>query len=197
MKRSILIPTVVAAALGLAGQSAVAAPPAPAAPALPGMQTGAAPWPPQISLLLERLQAMGLPALRREGTELHLHQHLDLFINGKAVAIPPQIGINMVAGFIAQVHTHDGSGVIHIESPVVSRFTLGQFFDIWGVRFTPSCLGSYCKAGDTKLRVYVNGKAVTTNPRDVELADDQAIVVTYGTAKELPNPIPSTFKSPS
>ena len=167
------------------------------ASALPGMQTSEAPWPPQISQLQDRLGMMGLPALRREGTELHIHQHLDLFINGKTVSVPPMVGINMVAGFIAPVHTHDGSGVIHIESPIVNRYTLGQFFDIWGVRLTPTCLGAYCNTGDKLLRIFVNGAAVTSNPREIELVNDQEIVVTYGAESELPKPMPSTFKGPT
>jgi len=178
-------------------QAATAALAADDASALPGLQTSEAPWAPQLSHLEDRLQAIGLPALRREGTALHLHQHLDLFINGKAVSVPPMIGINMVAGFIAPVHTHDGTGVIHIESAIVSRYTLGQFFDIWGVRFTPTCLGGYCNTGAQLLRVYVNGAPVTSNPREIELQDNQEIVITYGTAQELPKPIPSTFKAPS
>ncbi|HTP41168.1 MAG TPA: hypothetical protein VML36_01990 [Nitrospiria bacterium] len=165
--------------------------------ALPGLQTSEAPWAPQLSHLEDRLQAIGLPALRREGTALHIHQHLDLYIHGQPVPVPPMIGINAVAGFISPVHTHDGSGTIHIESAIVSRYTLGQFFDIWGVRFSPTCLGGYCNAGDQRLRVYVNGALVTTNPRDIGLEDNQEIVVTYGTEQELPKPIPSTFKAPS
>jgi hypothetical protein len=165
--------------------------------ALPGLQTSEAPWAPQLSHLEERLMAIGLPALRREGTTLHMHQHLDLFIHGHPVPVPAEIGVNRVEGFIAPIHTHDGSGVIHIESSVVSRYTLGQFFDIWGLRLTSTCLGGYCNAGDQLLRVYVNGAPVTSPPRDIGLEDNQEIVITYGTAQELPAPIPSTFKAPS
>ncbi len=167
------------------------------APALPGMQITEAPWVPQLSHLEERLQMIGLPAMRREGTTLHTHQHLDLFIHGKTIPVPPQIGINMVSGFISPVHTHDGTGAIHIESAVVNRYTLGQFFDIWGVRLTPTCIGSYCNAGQKALQVFVNGAAVNSNPREIELVDNQEIVITYGTAKELPKPMPSAFKAPS
>jgi hypothetical protein len=164
---------------------------------LPGLQTSEAPWAPQVSHLEERLQMIGLPALQREGTTLHLHQHLDLFIHGHQVPVPPMIGINMVAGFISPVHTHDGTGTIHIESAIVSRYTLGQFFDVWGLRLTPSCLGGYCNTDEQTLRVYVNGAPVNSNPREIELEDNQEIVITYGTEQELPTPIPSTFKAPA
>jgi hypothetical protein len=162
---------------------------------LPGIQTSAAPWTPETSYLLERLQRIGLPALLREGTQLHTHQHLDLFIDGRAVAVPAGIGIDQVGGFISPVHTHDKSGTIHIESPESGRYTLGQFFDVWGVRFSQTCIGSYCNAEDKALRVYVNGDKVDSNPRRIALEQGQEIAVTFGTAKELPDPIPSEFHS--
>ncbi|HET6371651.1 MAG TPA: hypothetical protein VFG95_10665 [Nitrospiria bacterium] len=160
---------------------------------LPGIQLTNAPWNPETSYLLERLQQVGLPALLKEGTQLHTHQHLDLFIDGRAVTVPAGVGIDQVGGFISPIHTHDKSGTIHIESPESGRYTLGQFFDVWGVRFTRDCIGSYCNAGDKALRVYVNGSIVGSDPRQVELEEGQEIAVTFGTTKELPDPIPSTF----
>jgi hypothetical protein len=64
---------------------------------------------------------------------------------------------------------------------------------VWGVRFTPSCLGAYCNEGNNRLQVFVDGDEVTDNRQDVQLDDQTVIVVTYGTAAELPDPIPSTF----
>ena len=55
----------------------------PAAAALFGMQTGPAPWLPEITNLRGRLTAINLPALRAEGEALHIHQHLDVVVNGK------------------------------------------------------------------------------------------------------------------
>ncbi|MEW6324614.1 MAG: hypothetical protein AB1515_04440 [Nitrospirota bacterium] len=163
---------------------------------LPGLRTTEAPWPLEITHLRERLRLTGLPALESEGTNFHVHPHLDLFINGKPLQVPPAIGINPVARFISPIHTHDETGVIHIESFTAGPFTLGQFFDVWGVRLTDACLGGYCNAGEKKLRVHVNGKPVNSNFREIVLANDQAIVVSYGTLTELPDPIPSTFKGP-
>jgi hypothetical protein len=162
---------------------------------LPGIQLTSAPWTPETSYLLERLHRVGLPALLKEGTQLHTHQHLDLFIDAHAVPVPAGIGIDQVGGFISPIHTHDKSGTIHIESPESGRYTLGQFFDVWGVRFTKDCIGSYCSAGDKALRVYVNGSIVGSDPRKVELEQGQEIAVTFGTTKELPDPIPTEFHS--
>jgi hypothetical protein len=164
---------------------------------LPGIQTGEAPWEPEHKHLRERLNSIGLPALLQEGTVMHAHQHLDIFIHGKTVPVPAMIGVNVAEQYISPIHTHDGSGEIHIESPTVQNFTLGQFFDIWGVRFTQKCVGSDCEDPQNAIRVFVNGQAETGDPRRILLSDHQEIVVAYGTAQELPSPIPSEhFFSP-
>ncbi|MBI3812023.1 MAG: hypothetical protein HY283_07445 [Nitrospirae bacterium] len=170
-------------------------PAAPAAPvnvdALPGIQTGPEPWSSELNDLRDRLKIIGLPALLEEGNTMHGHQHLDLFIKGKFVSVPPMIGINVAERFIAPVHTHDTTGEIHIESPTVQTYTLGQFFDIWGVRFSAKCIGAYCEDTQNTIKVFLDGRAVAGDPRLLELKDHLEIVVTYGTPGELPNPIPS------
>lgn len=163
---------------------------------LAGIQAGEAPWPAQIERLRERLSQIGLPALAAEGSVLHIHQHLDIFINGQALAIPPEIGVNEAAGFISPVHTHGPDAIIHVESPRVETFTLGQFFDVWGVRFTNQCLGSYCSEGDRTLKVYINGDLYKDDPRQIKLKERQQIVVIYGRADESPKPIPSSYNFP-
>ena len=162
---------------------------------LAGAQKTGPPWGIELPHLQERLQQIGLPALRREGTALHTHQHLQLFIDGKSVPVPAAIGINPVVGFISRIHTHDNTGTIHIESAdMVGRYTLGQFFDIWGVPLTVKCIGTLCNTGDRMIRAYVNGTLVPGDPRAIELKEHEEIVLTYGTAKELPSPIPSTYR---
>ena len=78
---------------------------------------------------------MGLPALTAEGEALHTHQHIDIYVDGQPVVVPAYIGINATEGFLSPIHTHDSTGIIHVESPTVRDFTLGEFFDVWGVRF--------------------------------------------------------------
>ena len=160
---------------------------------LPGIQIGNAPWQPEIDNLKGRLDAIALPALFEEGSALHTHQHLDIFINGKSVAVPADIGVNELQSFISPIHTHDYSAVIHVESPTIQTFTLGQFFDIWGVRLSENCIGGYCSDNQKNLKVYVNGKLVAGNPRLLELSEHQEIAVVYGDDAETPNPIPSTY----
>jgi hypothetical protein len=164
---------------------------------LAGILTGPAPWPANTEDLLARLSAMGLPALPAEGSTLHIHQHLDLYVNGTKQVVPAQIGIITSPQVVfSPLHTHDTSGIIHVESPTVRSFTLGEFFDVWGVRFTPTCIGGYCTQGDKTLRVYVDGQLATGDPTTLKLFTHEEIVVTYGTEAELPNPIPSSYTFP-
>jgi hypothetical protein len=51
---------------------------------LTGQLEGSAPWPRNVAGLGARLRELGLPALAQEGTALHIHQHLDLYVDGQA-----------------------------------------------------------------------------------------------------------------
>ena len=164
---------------------------------LPGELTGPAPWPRNVAQLRARLAALNLPALAFEGTVLHIHQHLDLFVHGRRVVVPAGIGIDAAGQFISPLHTHDTSGIIHVESPTVRRFTLGQFFGVWGVRLGRGRLGGYVAHGDQTLRLYVNGRAVEGDPSGLALAPHQEIVLAFGTPRELPQPIPAAYPFPA
>ncbi|MEO6536663.1 MAG: hypothetical protein ABIT47_03130 [Candidatus Paceibacterota bacterium] len=162
---------------------------------LPGIQTGMGPWEVETPNLLGRLKAIGLPALAAEGNVLHIHQHLDLIINGQPMIIPSHIGVNEVAGFISPLHSHDTTGIIHVESNVVRDFTLGEFFDIWGVELTADCLGGYCNTGSATMRIYSNGTLYSGSPRDLVLTAHQEIVFSYGST--TPTTIPTTYAFPA
>ena len=162
-------------------------------PDLEGLQTDEPPWDPATGSLRERLEQIGLPYLEGEDLSLHFHLHLDVEVDGKPVEVPKDIGINEGAGRLTVIHTHDDSGVIHVESPKGHEYTLGQVFDVWGVRFTSDCLGGLCNEGDEQVRVYADGKLITRDPRLIELGSHQEILVTYGTEEQVPDPVPSRY----
>lgn len=164
---------------------------------VPGLRTTTAPWAIDTAGLRQRLSAIGLHALTEEGTALHIHQHLDIFIDGAAVPVPAGIGINEGERFITEIHTHDTSGIIHVESPTVERFTLGEFFDVWGVRFSSDCIGGYCADQSKSLRVYVNGKRYQGDPREIHLDDHEEIAIVFGTPQENPAILPMTYSFPT
>lgn len=164
---------------------------------LPGEMRSAGPWPANNGLALgPRLKAIGIAKLKEEGQRLHTHQHLDIVVNGQGYRIPSGIGIDRRDRFISPLHTHDFSGITHIESPVVRAFTLGQLFDVWGLRFTSKCLGAHCEKGKRRVWVFVNGAKVFGDPRALRLREHQEIVVAYGTYASIPKPIPWFYPFP-
>jgi hypothetical protein len=153
---------------------------------LPGELRTEAPWPANAELSLERAGEIGLPA---EGTTLHEHANVQVFVNGEPQSVPQGIGITEDG--LASLHTHTGDGLVHVESSQVRDFTLGEFFDVWGVLLSPTCIGAYCQQADEELIVFVDGQRVDGPIRDVVLDDQSVIVVTFGTPDELPDPIPT------
>ncbi len=93
--------------------------------------TRSAPTPPGGS----RDAVFPFPCLRDEGDAQHVHPYLRIAINGQPVTIPALIGIRTVPGrgaCLEPVHTHDASGIIHIESASPTQiYTLADFFAIW------------------------------------------------------------------
>ena len=143
--------------------------------------------------LLGNMQKAGLEALSSEGTAMHIHQHLDIVVNGKPIPIPASIGIG--TGFISAVHTHDSSGILHIESPVKKDFTLGQFFKEWNVDFDDSHIGIFASGQNNKLIVAVNGVPITNVQKYVVQPHDE-IEIWYGNKNESPSLI-KDYKFPS
>jgi hypothetical protein len=153
---------------------------------LPGLQTGPPPWGNDVQNLADRLQPLGLSQLSAEGTVLHIHQYLDLWVNGKRVTLPPNVGIDDNT-FITELHVHVGEpNIIHVESPVKKTFHLGQLFGEWGVRLTSRCVGRFCGP----LNWWVNGAKQTGNPADLALQEHQVIVIALG---KRPPTVPKTY----
>jgi hypothetical protein len=157
-----------------------------------GLQTGPAPWAPEYGSLERRLAALRLPG--PSDTAFHIHALLRIYIDGRPVPVPAQIGIDPRGRFLAPLHTRDASGIVHIESRRPYPFTLGQFFTTWGVRFTDTRLGAYEADGSRRLRVYVDGRRVPHPTRHVLRAHDR-IVVTYGAPRSSPTTDPTPFPS--
>jgi hypothetical protein len=174
---------------------------APAAPPTAPRRTPA-PWPaPRYAL--SRIAYSGLTPLL--GTPIrHDHVHLDVIVDGREVTVPAGVGIaepadtgpcpplggkrgDCATGHVyfgqvanAPLHTHSASGLIHIEADRRGRYTLGQFFDEWGVRLDARCVGGYCTSGKKELRVFVDGRRRRGDPRAIVLGNHQELAVVYG-----------------
>ena len=130
----------------------------------------------------------------------HIHAHLTVFVNGVQRQVPPGIGVPVPQAeptpqgpFVVSgacfywLHTHAADGIIHVESPAQRRYTLGQFFDLWGQVLSPT------RVGDVIGRVvaFYNGGHVLSDPRAIPLTAHADIQLDVGAPLVGPVVVPS------
>jgi hypothetical protein len=124
-----------------------------------------------------RVAAAGLD-LGPMGMAEHYHPQLRVIINGTAVPVPGNIGVDPSTGAMSALHTHEPDGTLHIEADTAGEvFTLGQLFTQWGVQLTSTQIGGAKAANGQMLTVTSNGTRVKGNPKDLRLQPDQQIVL--------------------
>lgn len=133
----------------------------------------------------------GIDSDQVERLAFHVHAHLQIYVDGQQRGVPEGIGVVpplqveqttqgpfVVGGAgIYWLHTHDSSGVIHVESPVQRPFDLGELFDLWGQPLGPDQVGP-ARGPVTAL---VDGAVVTGDPRDIPLSAHAVVQLDVGT----------------
>lgn len=108
----------------------------------------------------------------------HVHPRLTVLVDGVSLEVPAGIGDS--PNCLAELHTHDASGQLHVESFDPNKIlTLGQFFATWGEDLE--------KEG-FDLKATVSGEEVD-NPAEIDLTklDQKEIVLEYTrTSPETP-----------
>jgi hypothetical protein len=155
----------------------------------PSSQLGQPAWRPEYAHLAQRLKQIGIPAGGKE--KFHIHALLRIYVNGLLRPLPADIGIDSAKGIESSMHTHDGSGIIHMEAPAPFDYTLGDFFSVWGVKLGPAQVGGLTGLGGNRLHFYLNGKPLS-NPAALVLHKDDSIVIGYGPPGGYPHN-PSKF----
>src|SRR4051812_41216140 len=150
----------------------------------PGVTATPPPWKPEYAHLKQRLAQLKLPPVDKE--QFHTHALIHIYNDGRLIELAPNIGIDRAHQAYSSIHTHDSLGIVHMESKVPFKFTLGDFFTVWGVRFGSKSLGSLQNDGDKQVHVYVNGKALP-NPVDYVMRDKDNISIGYGTDGSFPH----------
>lgn len=116
---------------------------------------------------LTELPELGLD----DTTDPHIVQ-VEVLVDGQKVALPPYIGIDRLRAVQAPVHTHDDTGAVWLEGRGNREVTLGQFFELWGVRFDDRCLGATCGG----VKVTADGRLVS-EPTDLVLRGLQKLTI--------------------
>jgi hypothetical protein len=140
----------------------------------------APPWPvPPVGDRLGRAELAGMQNVWGEDLAMHVHSHLSITVDGEAVTIPGDIGHDADTKLAAPLHTHDTSGIVHVESPRRESFVLGQLFTEWGVHLDAVSIGSLGPDDGLELTTFVDGSRREGDPADIRLSDfeDVALVL--------------------
>jgi hypothetical protein len=125
-----------------------------------------------------------------EGTVFHVHAHLDIFVDSQSVTIPAGIGIKQNE-CLYWLHTHNTSGVIHIESPTKMTFTLAQFIEVWDNTPNISPTFEELTHNDQNLKVFVNGTEINGTFAEIPISAHDEIVIVAG---NVPPTMPSSYE---
>lgn len=123
-----------------------------------------------------------------EGVALHIHPHLTILDHGKPVLIPEDVGRPVAGQCLYWLHTHTPDGIIHIESPTLREFTLGEFFDIWGQPLERTDIAGAKPRPGEHVSIYVDGESYTADPRKIEFTQHLDIAIVVGPPHKKPPP---------
>ena len=118
-----------------------------------------------------------------EQLAFHIHAHLDIYINGKSVPLPGNVGITSNCYY--WLHTHDASGVVHMEAPKVVKLTLGTFLQLWRDQFSRLQYQNQLSSTDG-WKVYINGKPYNGDFNKIELKSHELITLAYNSPDAKP-----------
>jgi len=126
---------------------------------------------------------------RTEEKFIHWHALLNIVVEGMALTIPANIGINLNEH--AVIHTHEAGNVLHIEQfPNETTMRLGYFFKIWSLHanksviFNNTCILDKCNNATHEVKFIVNGDK-NNKYENYLLNDGDNITIEYGIRDEI------------
>jgi hypothetical protein len=134
------------------------------------------PWTADYTNLAQRARTRGIPEPRKE--TFHQHALVRIYQDGLLVPLAGFMGLDRKRKVYAGLHTHDSSGVLHLEADKPFPATLGDMFAMWNVAFGPDRMGSLTNGDGRTLRVYVNGKRIE-DPAAYAIQKDDVIVIAF------------------
>ena len=123
----------------------------------------------------------GITCDKVEHLVYHNHTKLIIKFQNETHNIPARIGI-IPNDCIFWLHTHDDSGIIHIESPVKTAFSLEQFLKVWGIFDNSSFIENISK-NDIPANVSTileNGSQIKSdNYKDIILENNAIVTIDF------------------
>lgn len=148
----------------------------------------------------------------------HVHAFIGFVNNGALAALPDGMGmknpgadssgVTSTATCFYYLHTHDATGILHIEDPSrasrsTTLHTFGEFLDIWGQPLSATGLGPFSGS----IKIYTSGAKYrgqgpqtvssgtyapyTGNPRNIPLYGHEVIWIEIGPTFVAPRSLPS------
>ena len=128
---------------------------------------------------LDNFTINGIKCYNMEHINFHIHTLFTIFINNTLYPIPKDVGI-VNPHCLYSLHTHDNSGLIHVESPITKEFTLGQFLQIWDEYDDADIVKDISNNNiNGTIDLYINGIKITDNRdfRNIILKDGELITL--------------------
>jgi hypothetical protein len=122
--------------------------------------------------------AANVPCGPTEVFTRHEHAHLTIVIRGELRPVPAFIGIT--ATQICWLHTHDTSGVIHLEAGDNRPLTLGDFFAVWRQPLNRTVLDGERAGNGEAVQATVGQQPYAGAPETIVLTEHEDIVLELG-----------------
>lgn len=130
----------------------------------------------------------GMPCVHALSNKFHHHVHVSLFVDGVQHWMPKGSGTKHPYynpdGWVYNakcwyyLHTHDRTGIVHIEPSDARIFTLKNWFDLMGQTLSTTNVGQYSGS----VGVYINGMLQPgMDPNTIQFAPFEQITLVIGT----------------
>ena len=108
----------------------------------------------------------------------HDHAHLTILIRGQIKTVPAFVGITATS--ICWLHTHDTSGIVHVEAGDSRTFTLGDFFAVWRQSLSQTVIDGERTGSGESIQATVNQQPYIGAPETIVLSNHEDIVLELG-----------------
>ncbi len=134
----------------------------------------------------------GIRCAKSLSPTFHHHVHLSLFYNGVQIAIPRGTGMEDPSNgqyiYHAEcfyfLHTHDETGIVHMEAPVDMFYNLHDYFYLWGEQLNTTDVAGYTGP----ITVFINGVQESVDPRTIQFSPYEEITLEVG-SPVVPPPV--------
>lgn len=116
----------------------------------------------------------------------HKHALISIYSDGKRLGFPDGIGRVHAGCYHAyEMHVHDVTGIIHMESDVPKQFKLGQWFSLWQQPLSRDNVAGL--AGPARFYIIENGTITRYDgvPSQIDILPHREVLIVTGVAMSV------------